>query len=374
MKLVAAIKLLPTPEQAETLRATLARCNEAATWLARTGHDTGTFGQYALHKLAYAKVRSRFGLTAQAVVRTIAKAADAFKVSRGKAPPSFRPDAAQPYDDRIMRFVQDGNAVSLWILAGRVVIPVAMGEHQRRLLAFRKGEADLCLVRGKWYLAATCDVPETEGFEAEDWLGVDLGLVSLTVDSDAASYTGAGVERLRSRLARRKAGPQRRGTKGAKRRLRKLAGKEARFRRHTCHVIAKAIMQGAERTCRGVALEELTHIRSRFTARKAQRARLHSWNFALLRLCLAYKAKRAGVPVRYVDPRNTSRECAACGCVDKRNRTNQATFRCIGCGHEAQADHNAARNIRQLALQARGDVLAPDVLAAAKVAGQSRLL
>src|SRR5689334_16594651 len=59
----------------------------------------------------------------------------------------------------------------------------------------------------------------------------------------------------------------------------------------------------------------------------------------------SYKAKRAGVPVCFVDPRNTSRECRACGCTDKKNRPNQATFKCIGCGHEAPADINAARNI-----------------------------
>lgn len=178
VKLVAAIKLLPTPEQAACLSVTLARCNEAATWLAAIGFDAKTFRQYALHKMAYSDVRTRFGLTAQAAVRTIAKVADAFKINKAIVP-AFRPDAAQPYDDRILRFVKDGQAVSLWTLEGRMIVPVVMGEHQRRLMAYRKGEADLCLVRGRWFLAATCDVPETEPFDAEDWLGVDLGIVAL---------------------------------------------------------------------------------------------------------------------------------------------------------------------------------------------------
>ena len=69
--------------------------------------------------MAYKELRARFGLTAQAAVRTISKVADAFKVSRDAAP-VFRADAAQPYDDRILRFVQDGNAVSLWTLEGRI--------------------------------------------------------------------------------------------------------------------------------------------------------------------------------------------------------------------------------------------------------------
>jgi IS605 OrfB family transposase len=363
MKLVAAVKMLPTKAQAICLTATLERCNEAATWLAELGFERSIFRQYDLHKLTYVEIRARFGLTAQAAVRTISKVADAFKVNKDVAP-IFRPDAAQPYDDRIIRFVNDGSGVSLWTIEGRMVVPIVMGDHQKRLMAFRKGEVDLCFVRGKWYLAATCDIPETDEFEAEDWLGVDLGIVALATDSDGAVYSGAGVERVRKRLARRRQGLQKRGTKAAKRRLRKLSGKQARFQKHTNHVISKALVLDAERTGRGIALEDLKGIRGRVTARSNQRARLGNWAFGQLGQFCQYKAKRSGVPIAFVDPRNTSRECRACGCIDKKNRPNQSTFKCVGCGHEANADINAALNIRQRALSVRGVVTAPEVLAA----------
>ena len=363
MKLVAAVKLVP-PKSAEiALTATLARCNDAATWLAKAGFEASTFRQFDLHKLGYAELRTRFGLTAQAAVRTIAKVADAFKVNREVAP-RFRKDAAQPYDDRIIRFVRDSAAVSIWTVEGRITIPVVMGEHQKRLMAYRKGEVDLCFVRGKWMLAATCDIPETTEFKAEDWLGVDLGIVQLAVDSDGKRYSGADVERVRRHQQKRRSGLQKCGTKGAKRRLRKLAGRQARFQKHTNHCIAKAVVMDAERTLRGIALEELKGIRQRVTARSNQRARLGNWGFAQLGAFVSHKAKRAGVPVVFVDPRYTSRQCAACGCIDKKNRTNQATFRCVSCGHTANADSNAAINIRSRALVAQGTVMVPEVLAA----------
>lgn len=364
MKLAAAIKLMPSPEQAAMLSATLARCNEAASWLGQIGFNAGIFGQYALHKIAYADMRARFGLTAQAAVRTIAKVADAFKVNKA-VPPVFYPYAAQPYDDRIMRFVQDGVAVSLWTLEGRIVVPLVMGDHQRKLMAYRKGEADLCLIRGKWFLAATCDVPEIEPFDAEDWLGVDLGIVTLVVDSDGVAYSGEALERQRQHHTKRRKGLQKCGTKGAKRRLRKLSGKQARFQKHTNHTISKRLVQDAQRTGRGISLEQLKGIRARVTARGGDgRARLGNWGFAQFGAFVAYKAKRAGVPVVYVDPRNTSRQCHECMCVDKRNRTSQAIFKCIGCGHEAPADLNAARIIRQRGCAGQGRVTAPEVLAA----------
>lgn len=363
MKLVAAIKLLPAPEQAACLSATLTRCNEAATWLAAAGFAGGTFGQYALHKAAYADLRSRFSLTAQAAVRTISKVADAFKVNKTVAP-VFRPYAAQPYDDRIIRFVKDGSAVSIWTIEGRMVIPIIIGEHQRRLMAYRKGEVDLCFVRGKWLLAATCDIPETDEFKAEDWLGVDLGIAALAADSDGKSYSGADIERNRRRHQKRRDGLQKRGTKGAKRKLRRLSGKQARFQQHTNHCISKAVVLDAERTGRGLALEQLKGIRSRVTARSNQRARLGNWGFGQLGSFIAYKAKRSGVPVVFVDPRNTSRQCAECAHIDKKNRPNQATFICVSCGHSANADTNAARNIRQRGRTSQGCVMTPEVLAA----------
>ena len=44
-------------------------------------------------------------------------------------------------------------------------------------------------------------------------------------------------------------------------------------------------------------------------------------------------------------PRHTSQTCPECGCVSAENRRTQALFRCVDCGHEANADTNAARNI-----------------------------
>jgi putative transposase len=354
MKLIANIQLKPTPEQESLLRQTLERCNQACNYLSARGFEVGKTRQFDLHKLAYAEVRAMYGLTAQAAVRCIAKVADVYKVGKD-GQRSFRRFAAQPYDDRIVRFLSD-DRVSIWTLAGREKIPFVCGARQRALLAFRKGEVDLMLVRGKWYLACVCDVPDPEEIGIEGVLGVDFGVVNIAFDSDGNSHTGADVETVRSKLARRKSGLQRRGTKAAKRRLKKLAGKEACFRKHTNHCISKVLVTEAERSRRAIGLEELTHIRRRVKARKSQRARLHSWSFAQLRAFVEYKARRVGVTVVKIDPRYTSKGCRVCGTIDDRNRPNQATFSCVSCGHAEPADLHAARNI---ALRARAEIVTP---------------
>jgi transposase len=61
---------------------------------------------------------------------------------------------------------------------------------------------------------------------------------------------------------------------------------------------------------------------------------------------VSYKARLAGVPVVFVDPRNTSKACSRCDHCDRGNRPTQAEFRCLHCGFSANADYNAALNIR----------------------------
>ncbi|MFN8757337.1 MAG: RNA-guided endonuclease InsQ/TnpB family protein, partial [Tagaea sp.] len=74
-----------------------------------------------------------------------------------------------------------------------------------------------------------------------------------------------------------------------------------------------------------------------------------------LRRQLVYKAEWLGGQVVEVDPRFTSQTCAACGQVDARSRLDQARFACVACGHRANADTNAARNILRRGLAAIGD-------------------
>lgn len=358
MKLTINLKLQPSPEQHAALLATLERANAACNAASALAWEHQTFGQFALHRLAYTRLRSEFGLTAQMAVRCIAKVADSYKLDR-RSRRTFRPHGSIAYDDRILRF-KPSDQVSIWTLNGRQVIPFVCGDYQRRYLPFRKGEVDLVLHRDTFYLNVVCEVDEPPTNETGDVLGVDLGVVNIATDSDGTVYSGAKVEQKRRIFAHRRRNLQRRGTRSARRKLRKLSGKQRRFQRNVNHVVSKAIVTSAQRTGRGIALEDLTGIRSRVSARRRQRARLHNWAFFQLRSFIVYKAKLAGVPVLLVDPRNTSRTCIACGCIDKANRPTQARFSCVSCGFAASADHVAARVIRARAVVSRPMVSPPD--------------
>jgi IS605 OrfB family transposase len=286
-------------------------------------------------------------------VRAIGSVVECFARDKRRTP-RFRPHAAFPYDNRILRVGLDN--VSIWTLEGRETIPFVCGARQRALLnqAQRIGECDLRpLPDGRWMLDVTVIVDAPAPYEPNGWLGVDLGVVNVATDTDGQVAAGGHLNGLRRRHRRLRGRLQRHGTRAARRLLRDRSGRERRFATQVNHCIAKELVCRAERTGRGIALEDLSGIRGRIRARRSQRGVLHSWAFRQLRELIAYKAQLHGVPVVYVDPRNTSRECPCCGHIEKRNRPNRDRFRCVRCGLTGHADYIAALNIESRAAVSR---------------------
>ncbi|MEA2533530.1 MAG: putative transposase [Actinomycetota bacterium] len=343
--LVAQVQILPSAEQAAVLEATLQKANAAANDLSAVAWKHRVFGRRDLHKAAYHQVRKSSGLSAQVVIRLIAKVSDAYRSDK-LVMREFKPHGAIAYDARILRWFPDAGTVSIWTVAGRQVIPFTCGDRQRKMLRLQRGESDLIFRDGKWFLYASVTVPEGEPNGATDVLGVDLGIVNIAYDSDGQRWAGSRLNSMRHRSRRLRSKLQKKGTKSAKRLLKKRRRKESRMAGDVNHCISKKIVVKAQCTGRGIALEDLEGIGDRVKARKPQRATLKSWSFHQLGNFVIYKAALAGIPVVFVDPAHTSQECPACGHTCRANRSRQARFKCVSCGLAGPADAIAALNIR----------------------------
>lgn len=365
VKLVVPVRLYPDAAQDAALRDTLTLCNQAASLVSAQAFQMRVTSKQPLQRLVYGDLKG-MGLSAQPAIHVARKVSGAYatlkaniragnlgdpgskrRVKAGSTPITFRADAAQPYDDRCLSWQFDRRTVSIWTTAGRMAgMRFRCSDAQfARLREYRQGESDLVYRDGKWFLYATCDVPEPDLTDPGGFLGVDLGIANIATTGDGTRHSGKYLnrQRHRSRHLRRKL--QAKGTTSARRLLRKRSRKEARFAADVNHRIAKRIVTEAQRTGRGIALEDLTGIRARVRLRKPQRVTLHSWAFAQLGRFTAYKATLAGVPLVFVDPAYTSQMCSACGHISKKNRPGQATFCCTSCGFAEHADVNAARNI-----------------------------
>jgi IS605 OrfB family transposase len=387
MKQVVKVRILSSAEQATALADTLHTCNAAASWLSRSMHADRVHGKHDAQKRFYTELKQRFGLSAQPTIRVIGKVADAYTTLRANieagnygppgaekrkkvqaTPISFRADAAQPFDARCLSWQIPDTvggreaAVSIWTTHGRIKGVRILGE-QRQLVLLRTrpiGETDLMCRDGKWYLYATVEAPEAPLSDpVNGFVGVDMGIVNIATTSDGHRTAGAKLNRYRRRQLRLRKRLQAKKTSSARRLLKQRRRKEARFAADLNHQISKRIVAEAQRTGRGIAVEQLGGIRARVWLRKPQRAALHSWAFAQLGAFLGYKAQAAGVPFVEVDPAYSSQTCHACGWVDKRNRRSQAAFECGRCGVVAHADHNAAIVVAARGVESWGEVMRP---------------
>ena len=337
------VKVNADKEQHEKLLRTMHRFNDACNNIANIAYKNKCANKFKLQKIVYYPIREQYGLSAQMTVRAISKVVEAYKRDK-KIKPTFRQDGAMVYDQRILSW-KGIDRVSILTLDGRIKLPIVFGQYQAARLHRIRGQVDLIYRDGTFYLGVIVDVPEADMIKPVGVLGVDMGIVNIAVDSDGVTYSGKEMDRVRERIESLKADLQKCGTKSAKRHLKKISGREARFRRNMNHCISKELVAKAKDTQSIIALEELGGIRNGTTVRKSQRRRQHSWGFYQLRQFIEYKAALVGVPVVGIDPAYTSQECPICHHISRANRPNRDTFRCELCGFSGLADHIAAINI-----------------------------
>jgi len=339
------IKLLTNAEQKNVLLKTMKQFNTACDYISKVAFDNKVFNKLSLQKMVYYATREKFNLSSQMVVRAIGKVAESYKTDR-RSVHTFKDTGAMVYDDRILSF-KGVNMASILTLEGRIAVPMLVSEYHKGVLQGKRvcGQADLIYQDGVFYLLLVVDFPEHDYFPPSGFIGVDLGIKNIAVDSSGEIFSGDKVNGLRKRHTKLRAKLQSKGTKSAKRLLKKRKHKEQLFARDVNHCISKKLVAKAKGTLSVIALEDLKGIRDRVTVRKAQKRQHHSWAFSQLRQFIEYKAALSGVLVVLVDPRNTSRTCPSCGYIDKNNRKTRDIFCCLDCGFSGPADNIAAINI-----------------------------
>jgi putative transposase len=234
MKQTVLVKLAPTPAQHAALLHTLAAFNAACNAIAAVAFAEHSASTIDLQKLVHYDVRQRFSLSGQTTIRAIAKMAEAYKRDKS-IQPHFRPYGAMVYDKRICSF-PTADRVSLLTFEGRVEVPFRFGAYSVGMLQRKRGQADLLYRKQSdtFFLAVTVDAPEPGEPQPSDYLGVDLGVVTLAATSDGELLNSAAgpkhahihphINEVRARFSCFRRKLQKKGTKSAQRLLRKRSG------------------------------------------------------------------------------------------------------------------------------------------------------
>src|SRR6266700_1408278 len=368
------IQLKPTLEQAVLLQQTMQAYTMCFNEVCQLGDAEKMSNGVQLHRLTYAHHRASTHLPSQLICAARVKATEALKsvitrrkkqaqkyqalVKQGKAHKPLKlaqtPHSALcaiRYDARSFRFDRNRRLVSLVHVQqarNRATIAVKVPAYYEQYVTpeWQQDSADLIYRQGSYWLhmVVSCEQAALSPTPESQVIGVDLGINRLAVTSHPRFFASKHLKETNNRYFRLRRALQGKGTKSAKRHLKKLSGKLKRFQHNTNHVIAKQIIAACQ-PGDTLVMENLTDIGERTKGRRQQRRALSNWSFAQLQGFIAYKAASKGVSVAFVDARYSSQACSRCGHIDKRNRVCQSEFSCQLCGYTANADYNASVNL-----------------------------
>jgi len=345
MEMTVSCKMTPSGEDARLLLRTTQAFAQASTYAAQVALRRGIRNKVKLQHAVYREIRDRFGLSANLAIRAIRRASGALANKKAKPPKLFRPTSIS-YDARTFTYQEKEDRVSLTTLGERIRVPLVLGKRQRECLRGQKPSSATVFRRnGTWFVNIVVWVEE-EQKKSGPPLGVDLGLRNTATTSSGKQISGTRIQARKAEYARIRASLQSKGTRGAKRLLKRLSGRERRMVAWWNHTVSRALVEEAKRLGRGILrFECLKDIRERTRCWNKHRNRMISgWSFGELQGFSTYKALRAGLAVESVDPAWTSATHSACGKRGFRSILKHWLY-CPPCDRVEDADRNAASNI-----------------------------
>lgn len=349
-------------------------------------HENGkTCSIMQLHKGCYYAIREQFNLPSEYARVAVRQAQSMIHIYRGLVKskhfkktswPKLNSNAPLGLGLGAYRLFRNGDRWVLRVSTGTrgtyIWLPLCVPERYRDTLSVAFGDAKLLERNGKWYAMlpirySTITPTISDGTQ---FFGVDLGIAktaTLVGPSVVKFWSGKAIQdRRRQFQAYRK----RMGRKKRLDRIRSSKGKERRWQRDVNHKISRELVNIVSGTPGGViVLEKLDGIRSRVRGSKRFNRMMGNWAFRQLADMIIYKAAHANIPIVWIDPRKTSQTCSRCGHASRANRPDQAHFRCVSCGYQANSDYNAALNISRKGLHVLSDALSDIARASSEVPG-----
>ena len=191
-------------------------------------------------------------------------------------------------------------------------------------------------------------------------VGIDRGVAVFAALSDGMQIAPVnhGKKALKAlRKAQRNLSRKKRGSSNRRKAIRRVAKIQMRVanarksflheqttiiaKNHGMVVVEVLRVRNMVRSAKGTAAEPGKKVRQKTGLNRA----ILDQGWGMFRTMLGWKLAERGGRLIEVSAAYTSQTCTACGVVDAASRISQPQFRCTGCGHDANADTNAAINI-----------------------------
>lgn len=303
------------------------------------------------------EIRRRWNYSTQYYVQACRIACSILKswrkrVKKGEADPDDVPKVKRLFvklHSSLFKFT--GDRVRITIRKGcRIWLDLKFGDYQKKFIEeWENGRlkiGEILITPDKVIVPFK---KEVQLIEPKQWLAIDINETNVTgVSSDGNFFVidTSEVKRVRHVYFEKRRRIQS-GIKCGKRRrelLAKYGRRESNRVKDILHKVSKTIVEFAKVRGCGIILEDLKGIRKRIDYNNVLNRRLHNgWSFHKLQYYIEYKAKLEGLPVVYVNPKNSSSLCPGCG--RKLSPKGQRLMFCSKCNLIMNRDFVACLNL-----------------------------
>jgi IS605 OrfB family transposase len=324
-------------------------CNEVL----KVAFQARTSSKNKVHKLTYYGIRQKYPMLQSSMVQCLRdQACDMLKREKLKSLPKKKLYSAIRYNQRTFKPYLKKGVVSLSTIEGRVRVAVSIPKYYGQYIDWQVKSAtlsyDVHIQKLRLHLVVEKETPQK--LEPNTVLGLDSGIINHAVLSNNLFFASNHIRNVKGRYQFLRQKLQVKGTRSAKRLLRKRSGREKRFMADVNHRIAKLVVSQPFSV---IALEKLEVKKTKKNGKCFNR-KLGNWAWKQLQAYIEYKAEALGKTVIYVNPAYTSKTCSRCG---QRGTRKGSVFRCKHCGFELNADLNASRNIAHKGMSLLGRLL-----------------
>jgi putative transposase len=202
-----------------------------------------------------------------------------------------------------------------------------------------------------WELHFVCNVGiEQADAPGEKTAGIDLGIsnvAAVSIGDETLLYPGNAVKEDVHYFRQVEYGTE--GEDGPSKKAEWARQKKQRRRKHSLHALTRDIVEQCVDLGVGeIAVGHPKDIRDDAEWGRHGNKKIHDWPFDTIIDMIEYKAGERGINVQRVDEAGlrSSKTCCACGMEASGNRVERGLYVCDECGLVANADLNAAENMR----------------------------
>lgn len=331
-------------DQKESVKLTCIEFNKAYDIAAKMCIDQKSSNYYNINKLSYYTQKEQCNNLPSALIQSATKLACAnYKVCKKQLhKKQIMKKYTMSYLIECLTMTLRGNQLTFSTVNKRIKTIITIPEWFNIRYPDRKLRSGIVkYINSDIIVILQYQLPNTDERQVGEIIGLDRGMYQIVSTSDGRNYSSKQVRAIKRKMLYNRRCLQKKGTHSAKRKLKKLSGKEQRFVRDINHCISKKLANNS--SVQIYVLEDLKYIKKQHKG-KILNQRFNGWSYYQLEEFLRYKCESKGIQLVKVSAKYTSQRCSQCGKIDKNNR-HKNHYSC-SCGYHEHADINAAKNIR----------------------------